>query len=59
MEDDELYSMVHEIEGTTFCKHVAEIEGTLAELEKKGAKVEYVGESIAKAINDGYTVLTF
>jgi hypothetical protein len=59
MEDDELYSMVHEIEGTTFCRHVAEKEGTLAELEKKGAKVVYVGEPIARAITEGYTVLTF
>lgn len=59
MEDDELYSLVHEIEGTTFCKQVAENEGRLAELEKKGAKVVYVGEPIAKAINEGYTVLTF
>ncbi len=58
-DDDELYSLVHEIEGTTFCKKVAEKEGMLEELEKKGAKVVYVGEPIAEAIKDGYTVLTF
>lgn len=57
--DDELFSMVQELEGTLFCRHVAESQGTVAELEAKGANVVYVGESIAKAMAEGFTVLTF
>lgn len=59
MRDDELFNMVQEIEGTMFCRHVAENQGTLEQLEQKGAEVVYVGEPIAKAIADGFTVLTF
>jgi len=59
MKDDELFNLVQEIEGTMFCRHVAESQGTLEQLEQKGAKVEYVGEPIAKAIADGFTVITF
>jgi len=59
MEDDELFNMVQEIEGTLFCRRVAETEGTVEQLEQRGAKLAYVGEPIAKAITEGYTVLTF
>jgi len=59
MQDDELFNMVQEIEGTMFCRHVAENQGTLEQLEQKGAEVVYVGEHIAKAISDGFTVITF
>ncbi len=57
--DDELFDMVQQIEGTLFCRHVAESEGTAERLEQKGANVAYVGEPIAQAIADGFTVLTF
>lgn len=59
MQDDELFNMVQEIEGTMFCRHVAENQGTLEQLEQKGANVVYVGEHIARAIADGFTVITF
>jgi len=57
--DDELFGMVQEIEGTLFCRHVAETEGTVERLEQRGANLAYVGEPIAKAIAEGFTVLTF
>ena len=59
LNDDELFSMVQEIEGTLFCRHVAETEGTVDQLEKRGASLAYVGQPIAKAISEGFTVLTF
>lgn len=59
MKDDELFGMVQEIEGTLFCRHVAEKDGTVEQLEQRGANVVYVGEPIAKAIAEGFTVLTF
>ncbi|MEJ2360181.1 MAG: hypothetical protein P8Z75_01945 [Gammaproteobacteria bacterium] len=59
MKDDELFNMVQEIEGTMFCRHVAENQGTVEQLESKGANVIYVGEPIARAIDEGYTVITF
>ena len=59
MDDDELFGMVQEIEGALFCRHVAEQDGTLEQLEQRGADVVYVGEPIAKAIKEGFTVLTF
>lgn len=59
MQDDELFNMVQEIEGTMFCRHVAENQGAVEQLESKGASVAYVGEPIAKAIKEGYTVITF
>jgi hypothetical protein len=57
--DDELFDMVQEIEGTIFCRRIAEKEGTVETLENRGAKLEHVGEPIARAITEGYTVLTF
>ena len=57
--DEELFGMVQEIEGTLFCRHVAEKEGTVEALEKRGANLTYVGEPIARAISEGYAVLTF
>lgn len=57
--DDQLFSMVQELEGAVFCRHVAESEGNVEELEAKGANVVYVGEPIAKAIAEGFSVLTF
>ena len=57
--DEEMFSMVQEIEGTLFCRHVAETEGTVEQLEAKGANLAYVGEPIGKAIAEGFTVLTF
>ncbi|MDA8365017.1 MAG: hypothetical protein M0Z84_14670 [Gammaproteobacteria bacterium] len=59
MNDEVLFNMVQEIEGTLFCRHVAETEGTVGDLEKRGANLAYVGEPIARAIAEGYTVLTF
>lgn len=59
LNDDELFSMIHEVQGPLFCRHVAEQEGTVEALEKKGAEVVYVGQPIAEAIKEGYTVLTF
>lgn len=59
MKDDELFGLVQEIEGTMFCRHMAETQGTVEQLEQKGANVIYVGEPIAKAIADGFTVITF
>lgn len=59
MNDEELFNMVQEIEGALFCRHVAETEGTVGDLEKRGANLAYVGEPIARAIAEGYTVLTF
>ena len=59
MEDEELFNMVQEIEGSMFCRRVAENEGTVEQLEGLGANLVYVGEPIAKAITEGYTVLTF
>lgn len=59
MQDDELFSMVQEIEDTQFCRHVAENQGTVEQLESKGANVVYVGEPIARAIDEGFTVITF
>lgn len=59
MEDDVLFSMVQEIEGTMFCRRVAEMEETVEQLETRGANVAYVGKPIAEAITEGYTVLTF
>ena len=59
MHDDELFRMVQEIEGTLFCQHVAETEGTVDALKKRGAHLAYVGEPIARAIAEGFTVLTF
>jgi hypothetical protein len=59
MNDDELFNMVQEIEGTLFCRRVAEKEGTVEQLETRGARLDYVGEPIARAITEGYTILTF
>lgn len=59
MKNDELFNMVQEIQGTLFCRHVAENRGTVEQLENKGASVVYVGEPIAKAIDEGFTVITF
>jgi hypothetical protein len=57
--DDELFGLVQEIEGALFCRHVAEVEGTVEQMEKKGVELVYVGQPIAQAIKDGFTVLTF
>lgn len=59
MNDDELFSMVSEVRGTMYCKHVAEAEGIEAGLEEKGAYLVNVGQPIAEAIKDGFTVITF
>lgn len=59
MHDEELFSMVQEVQGSLFCRHVAEQAGSVEKLEQMGADVVYVGEPIAEAIRDGYTVLTF
>ncbi len=59
LHDDELFASVQEIEGSLFCRRVAEIEDTVDALERKGAELAYVGQPIAEAIKDGYTVLTF
>lgn len=59
MDDDVLFSMVQEIEGSMFCRRVAEMENTVEQMETRGANLAYVGEPIAKAIAEGFTVLTF
>ncbi len=59
LHDTELFGMVQEIQGALFCRFVAEKNGTAEQLEKRGAKVDYVGQPIAKAIAEGFTVLTF
>lgn len=59
MNDEELFSMLHEAQGTLFCRHVAEQAGSVEQLEQMGARVVYVGEPIAEAIRDGFNVLTF
>lgn len=58
-DNEELFSMVLALEDAMFCRYVAEKEGNVEALEKRGANVDYVGEHIASAIKDGYTVLTF
>ncbi len=57
--DDELFAMVKEIEGTLFCRRVAEMQGTVEEMENKGVELVYVGKPIAQAIEEGFQVLTF
>jgi hypothetical protein len=57
--DEELFGMVQDIEGTLFCRHVAEVEGTVEEMEKKGAELVYVGQPIAQAIKEGFQVVIF
>ena len=59
LHDDELFAMVQEIEGSLFCQHVAEVEGTTEALKKKGAELAYVGQPIAQAIKEGFTIVTF
>jgi len=59
MEDSELFSMVQEVHGSTFCRHVAEREGNVEMLEEMGADLVYVGKPIADAIKQGFTILTF
>ena len=59
MEDEELFTMVQAVQGTQFCRFVAEKENSVEQLEEMGADVAYVGEPIAEAIREGFIVLTF
>jgi len=49
--------MVQQVRGTLFCRHLAEQEGTLGQLEALGTELVYVGEPIAEAIREGFMVL--
>lgn len=58
-EETNLFEALQNTEGTTYCKYVADEMGITEDLEKRGAKIEYVGDYISNLVKDGYQVLTF
>jgi hypothetical protein len=58
-EDDELFNMVPQDMEPVFCKFVSDEMKISEKLEKKGAKVIYVGDYISNLIKEGYQVITF